>query len=233
MPPVRLGPVIGLTIHIVLLALLAVTVGLDGVGWGIGILYGLIMCGILVRALNVSAVTDFGPANWVTLTRAVLVGCVTALIADSFARPAPVAVLVTIVTLALVLDMVDGQVARRTGTVSEFGARFDMEVDAFLILALSVYVAGSLGWWVLAIGAMRYAFVAARWVLPWMRGTAPPRFWCKIVAAVQGIVLVVAAAEILPRPLTVIAVSGALILLIESFGREIVWLWRQAPSGDS
>ena len=39
------------------------------------------------------------------------------------------------------LDAVDGQVARRTGTVSALGARFDMEVDAFLILVLSVYVA--------------------------------------------------------------------------------------------
>ena len=39
---------------------------------------------------------------------------------------------------ALALDGVDGQVARRTGTASELGARFDMEVDAFLILVLSV-----------------------------------------------------------------------------------------------
>ena len=36
-----------------------------------------------------------------------------------------------------------------------------MEVDAFLILVLSVYVAQSLGAWVLAIGLARYVFVAA------------------------------------------------------------------------
>ena len=47
--------------------------------------------------------------------------------------------------MALLLDAVDGGVARRTGTVSGFGARFDMEVDAFLILVLSGYVAGRLG----------------------------------------------------------------------------------------
>ena len=56
-------------------------------------------------------------------------------------------------TVALLLDWVDGQVARRTHTESAFGARFDMEVDAFLILVLSVYVASTTGWWVLIIGA--------------------------------------------------------------------------------
>ena len=53
------------------------------------------------------------------------------------------ATLVVLAAVALVLDGVDGQVARRTGTVSALGARFDMEVDAFLMLVLSVYVASS------------------------------------------------------------------------------------------
>ena len=118
-----------------------------------------------------------------TLTRATLVGGVTALVADSFGRPAPVPPLVALTAVALVLDAVDGWVARRTGTASALGARFDMEVDAFLILVLSVYVAQSVGAWVLAIGAARYAFVAAGWLLPWLRGPLPPRYWRKVVAA--------------------------------------------------
>ena len=94
------------------------------------------------------------------------------------------------------LDAVDGQVARRTGTVSALGARFDMEVDAFLILVLSVYVAPAVGWWVLAIGAARYAARGAP--SGCCRGCArpvPPRYWRKVVAAVQGIVLAVAASR--------------------------------------
>ena len=71
----------------------------------------------------------------------------------------------------LVLDAVDGYVARRTATVSAFGARFDMETDAFLILVLSACVAGQWGWWVLVLGLARYLFVAAGWALPWLRGT--------------------------------------------------------------
>ena len=134
--------------------------------------------------------------------------------------------LVAIAIVALVLDAVDGQVARRTGTASGLGARFDMEVDAFLILVLSVYVARPMGAWVLAIGAMRYAFVVLSWALPWLRGPVPPRFWRKVVAATQGVVLVFAAADVLPAPLMVAALAAALALLVESFGRDIVWLWR-------
>ena len=131
-----------------------------------------------------------------TLVRAVLACAVAALTADSFVGPAPVAAPGhPQLPSPCSLDAVDGRVARRTGTVTPLGARFDMEVDAFLIAVLSVYVAPDVGAWVLAIGAMRYAYVAAGWALPWLRRPTPPRYWAKVVAAVQGVVLAVAAAE--------------------------------------
>ena len=140
-----------------------------------------------------------GPASWVTLARATLAVGVAALAADSFTHDTPVALLVTLAAVALALDAADGWVARRTGTATALGARFDGEVDAFLILALSVYVAPVYGAWVLAIGAARYVFLAGEWLLPWMRAPLPPRRWRRVVAATQGIVLTVAAAEVLPR----------------------------------
>jgi phosphatidylglycerophosphate synthase len=112
---------------------------------------------------------QWGPASWVTLARATLAVGVAALAADSFTHDTPVALLVTLAAVALGLDAADGWVARRTGTATALGARFDGEVDAFLILALSVYVAPAYGAWVLAIGAARYLFLAGEWLLPWMR----------------------------------------------------------------
>jgi hypothetical protein len=109
--------------------------------------------------------------------------------------------------------------------VTALGASFDGEVDAFLILVLSVYVARSSGAWVLAIGAARYAFLAAGWVLPWMRAELPPRHWRKWVTATVGVVLAVAAANVLPIALTLTWLVGALALLAESFGRDVWWLW--------
>lgn len=218
-----------MAVQFVLLAGLAAGVGLGPAGWLTGTAYAVVTWLVLSRAMRRSGKHLLGPANQVTLARATLVGGVAALAADSIQGHAPpLAVLVTLSTVALALDAVDGQVARRTGTTSALGARFDMEVDAFLILVLSIVVAESLGGWVLAIGALRYGFVAAAAVLPWLRASLPPRFSRKTVAALQGIVLVVASAGVLPPPLAIISVGLALVLLGWSFGRDIGWLWRSA-----
>jgi phosphatidylglycerophosphate synthase len=229
-PTVRTGPAIGLVGQIVLFAALAETVGLGVAGWLAGVAYGLVTCAALSHGMQRSGSSALGYADRVTLTRATLAGGVAALTVDSLVRPVPVALLVALAGVALALDAVDGQVARRTGTASALGARFDMEVDAFLILVLSVYATRPIGAWVLAIGAMRYLYAAAGPVLPWMRGPLPPRQWRKVVAATQGIVLVVAAAGVLPRPVASAAVALALALLIESFGRDVGWLWLHRQS---
>ncbi len=168
-----------------------------------------------------------GPASRVTLARAMLAAGVAVLAVDSFAHETPVALLVALAAVALVLDAVDGPVARRTGTATAMGARFDGEVDAFLIAALSVYVAPEYGAWVLAIGAARYVFMAGEWLLPWMRAPLPPRRWRRVVAAIQGIVLTVAAAGVLPHTLMQALLAGALVLLAASMGECAWWLWRR------
>ncbi|MFI1394287.1 CDP-alcohol phosphatidyltransferase family protein [Streptomyces sp. NPDC020681] len=217
---------VGAGAQTLLLAVLATVVGLGPAGWLTGLAFTLATWAVLTRALSRRWPRPFGPANGVTLARTTLVGGVTALIADSFLSRPPVAVLVGLAAVALILDGVDGQVARRTGTESALGARFDMEVDAFLILVLSVYVAMSLGAWVLLIGAMRYAFVVAARVLPWLNGPLPPSTARKTVAALQGIVLLVVGAGIVPRLPAYAAVLVALALLVWSFARDIRWLWR-------
>jgi phosphatidylglycerophosphate synthase len=167
-----------------------------------------------------------GPADRVTLVRAILAWGAAALVVHGLAAGPRVGALVTVSSVVLVLDAVDGYVARHTGTASTFGARFDMEVDAFLIAVLSVHVAPEAGGWVLAIGAMRYAYAAAGRLLPWLRRPLPPRFSAKTVAAVQGIVLTVAASGLLPDWLTRVSLAVALLLLVDSFGRDVWWQWR-------
>lgn len=227
MRTVQSGPVIGPVALLVLLGALAATVGLSGPGWVVGIGCGVVVNVALAHAIVRAGAERLGPADRVTLIRATLVSGVAALVATSFADPVPLAVLIPLTGVALAVDAVDGWVARRTHTASTLGARFDLEVDAFLILVLSVYVARSAGGWVLAIGAARYAFFAAGRLLPWLRGTVPPRFWRKAVAATQGIVLTVAAAEILPRPPTQAALAASLAMLAVSFGTETLSLWRR------
>ena len=225
MRTVQAGPATGLITQVLLLVVLAGTVGLGIAGWVVGVTCAVVMNAALALAIAHFRCDRLGPADWVTLARASLAVGVAALVADSFEHSAQVALLVTLAAVALVLDRVDGWVVRRTGTASPLGAHLDAEVDAFLILVLSVYVARSLGAWVLAIGLARYVFLVAGWLLPWMRETLPPRYWRKVVAATQGIVLTIAAADVVPRALTELAVAGALALLAESFGRDVWWLW--------
>jgi phosphatidylglycerophosphate synthase len=220
------GPLTGLIAQLGLLAALAATVGLGAASWVVGIACAVAVTAALARGLARSGAERVGAATWVTLARATLAVGVAALVADSFAEPAPVALLVALTAVALALDAVDGQVARRTDTTSALGARLDGEVDAFLIAVLSVYVAAAIGVWVLAIGAARYVFGAAGWLLPWLRAPLPARTWRRVVAATQGIVLVTAAADVLPTGLTRLALVAALLVLAESFGRDAWWLWR-------
>jgi phosphatidylglycerophosphate synthase len=227
----RAALVAGPALQVALLIALTDTVRLGVAGWLVALGCCAVTTGALTRGLARRGARALGPANAVTLVRATFVGAVAALVADAFVGTADVFALVLIAGLALVLDTVDGRVARRTGSVSVLGARFDMEVDALLILVLSCYVARSVGTWVLAIGAARYAYVAAAALLPWLREPTPPRHWCKVVAAVQGIVLTVAAAAVLPVPVITAALVLALLLLAESFGRQVWWLYPNADLG--
>ncbi len=209
---------------VVPLSVLAAGVFASGVLAGAtGLAYGVALVLLTGWGLRRSGRGAFGPADWITFARAVLVGCAAELIA---AGGHPLWWLVGLVGVALAMDGFDGQVARRTGTASEFGARFDMEVDAFLILLLCIQVSRTLGLWVLAIGLMRYAFVAVSWAFPWLTAPLYPSMARKTVAAVQGVVLLVAVSGIFAFWVTFVLVVAALGSLVWSFGRDTVWLAR-------
>jgi phosphatidylglycerophosphate synthase len=227
---VQTAPFTALIAQALLIAAIAIAVALSGVGlstpaWAVGVTCGVITGTALARGLVYYGADRLRPADWVTLTRAALAAVIAALVVNSFGEPVPSRLLVSLAVVALALDAVDGWVARRTRTAANLGARFDGEVDAFLILVLSVYVARSMGAWVLAIGGARYAFLAAEWRLPWMRGQLPPRFWRKTVAATEGIVLTIAASNLLSRTATEALLVVALAFLAESFGHDVFWLW--------
>jgi phosphatidylglycerophosphate synthase len=221
---VHLAPLWSVVAGVAGLALVDRLSALSAAGWCAGLLYLGVSNALLARGLRRGRTARFGPANATTAARSTLVGLVTAMVATSFTDPVSVALLVGLAVPALALDAVDGWIARRTGTTSELGARFDMEVDAFLLLVLSAYLVPELGWWVLTIGMLRYAFVAVGWMLPWMMATLPPRYWRKVVTAVAGIALAIAASGLVPLWVEHAVTLLALALLVESFGRDVIWL---------
>ncbi|WP_019955705.1 CDP-alcohol phosphatidyltransferase family protein [Yoonia vestfoldensis] len=135
---------------------------------------------------------------------------------------------VAIATIALACDGIDGWAARRSGLASSLGARFDMEVDSLLalILALIVWQTGKVGDWVLFLGLMRYLFVAAMWLMPWLNRPTPQRFSGKLVCVIQIAALIALLAPVVTGLWAVGLAGTALALVIWSFGVDIRFLWQ-------
>ncbi|MDS4029540.1 MAG: CDP-alcohol phosphatidyltransferase family protein [Candidatus Contendobacter sp.] len=173
----------------------------------------------------------FGAANDVTLLRAGIAALAAGLIGQTEPPSGLAWTLAVLTGIALILDGVDGWLARRGGWQSPFGARFDMEVDAFLILVLAalVHQADKAGGWVLLSGALRYGFVALGYALPWLRQPLPPRRRRQTVCVIQTAVLILCLLPPLVPPWTPLLSAGALALLTLSFTVDTVWLARHAP----
>ena len=170
----------------------------------------------------------FGAANWVTMLRGVLVALAASLIAEP-AASALAWMLAGVTATVAVLDGLDGWLARRTRMSSPFGARFDMETDAFFMLVLSVLVwrHDKAGAWVIAIGLMRYAFVAAGWWLPWLARPlrATPRG--RAVAVGQFAALGVSLLPMVPVPASTVASGVGLAALVWSFALDVMFLYKE------
>ena len=113
--------------------------------------------------------------------------------------------------------------------MSGFGARFDMETDAAFILVLSILVwqHGKAGAWVLLCGLMRYAFVAAGWMVPWLARPLRATRRGRTVAVLQLFGLSIALAPGVLPPASVVAAFITLAALAWSFTIDVVWLSRQ------
>ena len=200
---------------------------------GSATLAGWLVYALVVRRAAMRAgLTRFGWAHRVTALRGLLVAwMIPFLLAPDAGGWLPTALGAT----ALALDGIDGALARRSGTASPFGARFDMETDALTVLMLSALVAvqGQVGPWVLASGALRYLYVAAGWIWPPLRRPPPPSFARKLVCVLQIAGLLVALSPILPPPWPSVVAGLSLALLLWSFGRDAWGLLRDKGMAES
>ncbi len=226
MRTVHVGPLTVLPTVAILLTALAIAPGLGVAAVLAGAAVAVATWLLVELGMRRAGLDTLGAGNSVTLSRAALTAVLTALVVQSWSLAVPRPLVVVIASVALATDMVDGRLARMQGRVSRFGAAFDMETDAFLILVLSVYAVPLAGPPVLLIGLARYLLAAGAAVWPWLASPTPPRIWAKVVAAVQGIVLTVVAADLLPRDVGRNVALASLALLVESFGHQVVVLWR-------
>lgn len=164
-----------------------------------------------------------GACNVVTLMRLALT---TALIAPLIGGEAAGWIVAGIAALSLSLDGVDGFLARRSGLCSEFGARFDMEVDAglALILALHALSGSPVGAEVLVLGVMRYLFVGAGLIWPWIMAPLPVSYVRKGICVLQLATLIALQVPVLSEDMAIMLARVASVALAWSFLRDVVWL---------
>jgi len=218
-------PLVGLLAALALLELLTPLVTAAAAG-----LY--LITGVLLVAGHRSIPSDFGWASRVTLLRVIVVIVLGAALFSPGLYPGGSWLVAALAGFALALDGVDGHLARRFGQVSDFGARFDMEVDAALILVLCIglVVGGIAGLWVVLIGLMRYGFLLGMVFWPWMSSPLPDSFRRKVICVWQVASLMVAMLPATPGWLAFTGLLGALLLLVVSFAIDIHWLWQQRKS---
>lgn len=171
---------------------------------------------------------NFGAANRVTLLRAGIVALMAGFVGRAALDPAQGWLVASLAGLGLSLDGIDGWLARRHGLESPFGARFDMEVDAFsiLVLAALAHQADKAGGWVLLSGALRYGFVALGYLLPWLNRPLPPRKRRQTVCVLQTIALAICLMPPLAPPWSTALAAFGLGLLLVSFAVDVIWLAR-------
>ena len=221
---------LGLMVLAAGLAATAALAPVTGAGLMLSLALYAAMAALIWHALN-SNRSSLGWPNRVTLLRGLLVAWLAVWIAFPSWLSAGAWTVVAVTLASLLLDGVDGYLARRLDQSSSFGARFDMEVDAALILLLCVLIAqaGIAGPWVLLIGLMRYAFVLAMILFPSLNQTLPDSFRRKVICVWQVASLIAAFVPVLPPLLINSVLALALALLVISFSLDIRWLYRQRP----
>jgi phosphatidylglycerophosphate synthase len=186
---------------------------------------------LVMMSLRTHGHSRFGLANTVTAMRAALACLVgaTVLLSEKLTGADNTLLVWSVVIAALmvlVMDGLDGYLARLFGQESAFGARFDMEVDALLVLILSVaaFTLDKAGWWVISAGSLRYLFVIAQRIVPRLRGELRPSFRRKAICVVQICVLCLVLIPAVDVSLTSPLAAVALLLLSYSFAADTLVL---------
>ena len=169
--------------------------------------------------------------NLLTLIRLLLVPVLAVLLlADGGGDPALRWAATAVFVIAALTDLADGEIARRSGTVTTLGKIADPVADKALtgVALVGLSLLGDLPWWVtivilareIAVTALRFA-VIRHGVIPASRGGKS-----KTVAQVVAIALYLAPLGSWADPVRVVAMTIALVLTIVTGIDYAVRAWR-------
>jgi phosphatidylglycerophosphate synthase len=166
----------------------------------------------------------FGTGNAVTALRWLVASCV-GLVPDAV----PTWALGVVAFGVFALDGVDGWLAKRHGEVSEFGAHFDMETDAYFVLLLGIelFTRGRYDLWILVAGLLRYVYVLTLALVPARRGDKPRFTFGR--HAFTGLMLGLTLGMVLGDPWGTVATLVGCGLVTASFVHSFYWSYSTPP----
>jgi len=158
-----------------------------------------------------------GYANWVTGFRLVLI-----LIGSFLFGIVSTNTILAIMLTAVLLDVVDGFLARKFDHASNFGSYFDMEVDAYFVLLMCFYYFQyeDIGWWILFPGVLRYLYKVVVTLIPKPTFKEKKQKYASIIAGIFFVLLIVCL--ISPSEIRNILLLIGSFLIVVSFGISFV-----------
>jgi CDP-diacylglycerol--glycerol-3-phosphate 3-phosphatidyltransferase len=173
--------------------------------------------------------------NLLTLIRLLLVPVLAVLLlADDGLDPALRWAATAVFVVAALTDLADGEIARRSGTVTTLGKIADPVADKALtgVALIGLSLLGDLPWWVtlvilareIAVTALRFV-VIRHGVIPASRGGK-----AKTVAQVVAIALYLAPLDAWADPFRVVAMTIAVVLTVVTGIDYAVRAWRLSRS---
>jgi phosphatidylglycerophosphate synthase len=159
-----------------------------------------------------------GHANLLTLLRL----CMVCAAAVAIGR-APTGWVLSLLAGNVMLDTLDGLIARKLSQESAFGSVFDRETDGIFVLVAYLYFCLDAGIspWILIPGLMPYLYHLAEWGLGARAGGEKRQRWAALLAGVNFVLLLAAiAAPIAYRPfLLAVSVGVVMFSFAIGFGR--------------
>ena len=96
-----------------------------------------------------------GYANWITLFRLLMVVYI-GFFYDTLSHHS----IFSLALFSVIIDGLDGYIARKFNQKSTFGLFFDMETDAFYVMVITsiIFMEGMFGFWLVIVGYLRYLY---------------------------------------------------------------------------
>ncbi len=187
----------------------------------------------LVTRLSLGRDHRVTAADVVTIGRGMIAtGVTTLLLAGLLGAPTlPSFALTAVAAIAVALDVVDGEVARRTRSTTVSGGRLDIEIDALVGLVVAGAVAALHGWWWIALGLVRYVWFVVQLAVPRLRAPLPARRWRRETGAAQMIALVAASIPGVPSNVVGPVLAAIGVAVVWSFARD-TWLLLNPERGE-